>query len=292
VPIKKPVSGIAMGLISENKGKNYAILSDILGDEDHLGDMDFKTTGTRDGLTACQMDIKVDGLSYEILENALAQAHQARMYILDKICETLPEPRPDLKPHAPRLVTIDVPKEFIGAIIGPAGKIIQGIQSDTDTIISIEESDEWGVVEIASSNAEGIEAAIARIKAIVAVPEVGEVYEATVKSIVPYGCFVEFLPGKEGLLHISEIDWKHFNTMEETGLKENDKINIKLIELDPRTGKFRLSAKALKEKPEGYVEPEPTERKPSNTRPNRPNRNRRAPRGDRYENYEGARLRR
>ncbi len=292
VPIKKPVSGIAMGLISENKGKNYAILSDILGDEDHLGDMDFKTTGTRDGLTACQMDIKVDGLSYEILENALAQAHQARMYILDKICETLPEPRPDLKPHAPRLVTIDVPKEFIGAIIGPAGKIIQGIQSDTDTIISIEESDEWGVVEIASSNAEGIEAAIARIKAIVAVPEVGEVYEATVKSIVPYGCFVEFLPGKEGLLHISEIDWKHFKTMEETGLKENDKINIKLIELDPRTGKFRLSAKALKEKPEGYVEPEQSERRPSNTRPNRPNRNRRAPRGDRYENYEGARLRR
>ena len=274
VPIKKPVSGIAMGLISENKGTNYAILSDILGDEDHLGDMDFKTTGTRDGLTACQMDIKVDGLSYEILENALAQAHQARMYILDKILETMPAPRPDLKPHAPRITTFYIPKDMIGAVIGPGGKIIQGIQAETGTVISIDEDERGGKVEIASNNGEAMAAAVAKIKAIVAMPEVGESYEATVKSMMPYGCFVEFMPGKEGLLHISEIDWKRFETMEETGIKEGDKIMIKLLEIDEKTGKYRLSARALKPKPEDYVEPQ---------RPQRPERGERGDRGPRPE---------
>ena len=278
VPIKKPVSGIAMGLISENQGKNYAILSDILGDEDHLGDMDFKTTGTRDGLTACQMDIKVDGLSYEILENALAQAHQARMYILDKILETMPEPRADLKPHAPRITTFYIPKDMIGAVIGPGGKIIQGIQAETGAVISIDEDEQGGRVEVASNNGEQMAAAIAKIKAIVALPEVGEVYESTVKSIMPYGCFVEFMPGKEGLLHISEIDWKRYETMEETGIKEGDKIMIKLMEVDPKTGKFRLSARELKEKPEGYVEPE---RPARGSRPERGDRGQRPERGDR-----------
>ena len=260
VPMKKPVSGIAMGLISENQGKNYAILSDILGDEDHLGDMDFKTTGTKDGLTACQMDIKVDGLSYEILENALAQAHEARMYILGKILECMPAPRADLKPHAPRIVSFIIPKDMIGAVIGPGGKIIQGIQAETGAVISIDEVEEGGKVEVASNNGESMQAAIAKIKAIVALPEVGEEYDSVVKSLMPYGCFVEFMPGKEGLLHISEIDWKRYETMEETGIKEGDHITIKLLEVDPKTGKFRLSAKALKEKPEGYVEPEKRER--------------------------------
>ena len=277
VPMKKPVSGIAMGLISENQGKNYAILSDILGDEDHLGDMDFKTTGTVDGLTACQMDIKVDGLSYEILENALAQAHEARMYILNKILECMPAPRPDLKPHAPRITSFYIPKDMIGAVIGPGGKIIQGIQAETGAVISIDEDEQGGKVEVASNNGESMAAAIAKIKAIVALPEVGEVYDSVVKSIMPYGCFVEFMPGKEGLLHISEIDWKRYETMEETGIKEGDHITIKLLEVDPKTGKFRLSAKALKEKPEGYTELE---------RPAR------APRGDRNNHSDGARLER
>ncbi len=285
VPIKKPVSGIAMGMISELVGDklNYKILSDILGDEDHLGDMDFKTTGTRDGLTACQMDIKVDGLSYEVLENALAQAHQARMFILDKLLETMPEPRADIKPHAPRIVTMMIPKDMIGAVIGPGGKIIQGIQAETGAVISIDEVEEGGKVEIASNNKESMDAAVAKIKAIVALPEVGEIYESTVKSIMPYGCFVEFMPGHEGLLHISEIDWKRFDTMEETGIHEGDKITIKLLEVDPKTGKFRLSAKALKEKPEGYVEPERPARAPRGDRGSRPER-----RGPRPE--DGARL--
>ncbi len=280
VQIKKPVSGIAMGMISELVGDklNYKILSDILGDEDHLGDMDFKTTGTRDGLTACQMDIKVDGLSYEVLENALAQAHQARMYILDKILETMPEPRKDLKPQAPRIVSFIIPKDMIGAVIGPGGKIIQGIQAETGAVISIDEVEEGGKVEVASNNKEAMDAAVAKIKAIVAMPEVGEVYESTVKSIMPYGCFVEFMPGHEGLLHISEIDWKRYDTMEETGIKEGDKIMIKLLEVDPKTGKFRLSAKALKEKPEGYVEPERPARAPHGDRGPRPER--RGPRPD------------
>lgn len=256
VPIKKPVAGIAMGLISENKGTNYAILSDILGDEDHLGDMDFKVTGTRDGITATQMDIKVDGLSYEILEKALMQAHEGRMYILDKIKDTLPAPRPDLKPHAPRIVTMDIPKELIGAVIGPGGKIIQGIQAETGAVISIDEIDNHGHVEIAGTCKNQIDAAIAQIKAIVALPEVGEVYKSTIKSLMPYGCFVEFMPGKEGLLHISEIDWRRFETIEETGLKEGETIDVKLLEIDPKTGKYKLSARVLKEKPEGYTEPE------------------------------------
>ena len=274
VPIKKPVSGIAMGMISELvDGKlNYKILSDILGDEDHLGDMDFKTTGTRDGLTACQMDIKVDGLSYEVLEAALAQAHQARMHIMDKLLETMPEPRKDLKPQAPRIVSFLIPKDMIGAVIGPGGKIIQGIQAETGAVVSIDEIEEGGKVEVASNNKEAMDAAVAKIKAIVALPEVGEVYEATVKSIMPYGCFVEFMPGKEGLLHISEIDWKRYDTMEQTGIQEGDKIMIKLMEVDEKTGKFRLSAKALKEKPADYVEPERPARAPRGDRGARPER--------------------
>ena len=280
VPMIKPVSGIAMGLISECKGTKYAILSDILGDEDHLGDMDFKTTGTVDGLTACQMDIKVDGLSYEILENALAQAHEARMHILGKMLECMPAPRADLKPQAPRIVSFMIPKDMIGAVIGPGGKIIQGIQAETGAVISIEEVEEGGKVEIASNNGDSMAAAVAKIKAIVALPEVGEVYESVVKSIMPYGCFVEFMPGKEGLLHISEIDWKRYETMEETGIKEGDKITIKLMEVDPKTGKFRLSAKVLKEKPADYVEPERPARAPRGDRGPRPER--RGPRPEKH----------
>lgn len=256
VQMKKPVSGIAMGLISENKGTNYAILSDILGDEDHLGDMDFKVTGTRDGITATQMDIKVDGLSYEILAKALAQAKAGRMHILDKIEEAQPEARPDMKPHAPRIETLRIGKEFIGAVIGPGGKIIQGIQEQSGATVNIEEVDNCGIVEISSSNKESFDAAIAMVRAIVATPEVGEVYQGTISSVMPYGCFVQFMPGKDGLLHISEIDWKRFATIEDTGLKEGDKIDVKLIEIDPKTGKFSLSRKALLPKPEGYVEPE------------------------------------
>lgn len=249
VKIKKPVSGIAMGLISENKGTHYAVLSDILGDEDHLGDMDFKVTGTRDGITATQMDIKVDGLSFEILENALKQAHEGRMYILDKIQETIAEPRADLKPHAPRIVTMNVPKDMIGAIIGPGGKIIQGMQAETGATISITEDDNKGIVEIAGNNKACIDAAVAKIKAIVAIPEVGEVYEAKVKSIMPYGAFVEFMPGKEGLLHISELSWTRTESMEQSGLKENDMITVKLLDIDQKTGKFKLSHKVLTERP-------------------------------------------
>lgn len=256
VPMKKPVSGIAMGLISENHGTNYAILSDILGDEDHLGDMDFKVTGTKDGITATQMDIKVDGLSYEILEKALAQAREGRMYILNKILEAQPEARPDLKPHAPRIETLTVAKEFIGAIIGPGGKIIQGIQEKTGATISIEEVDGVGKVEISASNKEVIDAAMRAIKSIVAVPEIGEVYEGKISSIMPYGAFVEFLPGKDGLLHISEIDWKRLETVEEAGIKEGDEIDVKLLDIDPKTGKFKLSRKVLLPKPERQERPE------------------------------------
>ena len=250
VTIKKPVSGIAMGLISENKGTNYAVLSDILGDEDHLGDMDFKVTGTRDGITATQMDIKVDGLSYEILENALAQAKQGREHILGKMLETISEPREDLKPHAPRIEVIIIAKEFIGAVIGPAGKIIQAMQEETGTIITIDEIDGVGRVEVSANNKESIDAAIAKIKGIVAVPEVGEVYEGKIRSIMPYGAFVEFLPGRDGLLHISEFDWKRLETVEEAGFKEGDTIEVKLLEIDPKTGKFKLSRRVLLPRPE------------------------------------------
>ena len=256
VPISKPVSGIAMGLISENKGTNYAILSDILGDEDHLGDMDFKVTGTADGITATQMDIKVDGLSYEILERALAQAREGRLHILGKILEAQPQTREDLKPHAPRIVTLRIGKEFIGAVIGPGGKIIQGMQEKSGATISIEEVDGVGVVEISASNKDAIDAAVGMIKGIVAMPEVGEVYQGKISSVMPYGCFVEFLPGKDGLLHISEIDWKRYEKIEDTDLQEGQQIEVKLIDIDPKTGKFKLSRRALLPKPEGYKEPE------------------------------------
>jgi polyribonucleotide nucleotidyltransferase len=255
VQIKKPVSGIAMGLISENKGTKYAVLSDILGDEDHLGDMDFKVTGTRDGITATQMDIKVDGLSYEILENALAQAKQGREHILGKLLETISEPREDLKPHAPRIEVIIIPKEFIGAVIGPGGKIIQGMQEETGAVITIEEIDGIGRVEVSGNNKQSIDAAMAKIKGIIAVPEIGEVYEGKIRSIMPYGAFVEFLPGKDGLLHISEIDWKRLETVEETGLQEGDTIEVKLVDIDPKTGKFKLSRKALLPRPEREDKP-------------------------------------
>ncbi len=249
VKIKKPVSGIAMGLISENKGQNYAILSDILGDEDHLGDMDFKVCGTKDGITATQMDIKVDGLSFEILEKALAQAKAGREHIMGKMMETLSEPRADLKPHAPRIEVIEIPKDYIGAVIGPGGKIIQGIQEETGAVITIEEIDNKGRVEISATNKASIDAAMNKIKGIVAVPEVGEVYEATVRSVMPYGAFCEFLPGKDGLLHISEIDWKRLEKVEDAGIKEGDRIQVKLIDIDPRTGKFKLSRKVLLPRP-------------------------------------------
>jgi polyribonucleotide nucleotidyltransferase len=255
VPIKKPVSGIAMGLISENKGTNYAVLSDILGDEDHLGDMDFKVTGTRDGITATQMDIKVDGLSYEILENALAQAKQGREHILGKLLETIAEPREDLKPHAPRIEVIIIPKDFIGAVIGPGGKIIQGMQEETGATISIEEINGIGRVEVAANNKASIDAAVAKIKGIVTVPEVGEVYEGKIRSVMPYGAFVEFLPGKDGLLHISEIDWKRLETVEESGLKEGDTVEVKLLDIDPKTGKFKLSRRVLLPRPEKEERP-------------------------------------
>ncbi len=272
VPIRKPVSGIAMGLIKNPGEDKYAVLSDILGDEDHLGDMDFKTTGTADGLTATQMDIKCDGLSYEILEKALYQARDARLHILGKITECIAEPRADLKPHAPRIVSLTIPKEFIGAVIGPGGKIIQGMQEETGATISIEEVDGVGKVEIAGTCKESIDAALSKIRAIVAVPEVGEVYTGKVRSVMPYGAFVEFMAGRDGLLHISEIDWKRFETMEETGIQEGDEIEVKLLEIDPKTGKFKLSHRVLMEKPEGYEE-----------RPARPRRERpeRGERGDR-----------
>ena len=275
VPMKKPVSGIAMGLIKNPGEDKYAILSDILGDEDHLGDMDFKTTGTRDGLTATQMDIKCDGLSFEILEEALLQAKAGREHILNCMMETISEPRAEMKPQVPRIVAFDIPKEFIGAVIGPGGKIIQQMQEDTGATITIEETDGKGHVQVSAPNKDSIDAALAKIKAIVAVPEVGEVYEGTVRSIMPYGCFVEILPGKDGLLHISEIDWKRLETVEEAGIKEGDKIKVKLMEIDPKTGKYKLSHRVLMEKPEGYVE---RERRP---RPERGER--RGRRDDRHE---------
>lgn len=249
VQIKKPVTGIAMGLISENKGKNFAVLSDILGDEDHLGDMDFKVTGTVDGITATQMDIKVDGLSYEILETALRQAKEGRLHIMGKIMETLSEPRADLKPHAPRIITMMIPKEMIGAVIGPGGKIIQAMQAETGANISIEEVGDQGRVEIAANNKTAIDAAVARIKGIVSIPEIGETYPSKVKSVMPYGAFVEFMPGKEGLLHISEIDWKRIETMDQAGIKEGDMIDVKLLDVDQKTGKYKLSRKALMPRP-------------------------------------------
>ncbi|VEH14947.1 polyribonucleotide nucleotidyltransferase [Segatella oris] len=283
VPMKKPVSGIAMGLIKNPGEDKYAILSDILGDEDHLGDMDFKTTGTRDGLTATQMDIKCDGLSFEILEQALMQAKAGREHILNCMLETISEPRAELKPQVPRIEAFDIPKEFIGAIIGPGGKIIQQMQEDTGATITIDETDGKGHVTVSAPNKDSIKAAMGKIKAIVAVPEVGEVYEGVVRSIMPYGCFVEILPGRDGLLHISEIDWKRLETVEEAGIKEGDKVKVKLMEIDPKTGKYKLSRRVLLEKPEGYVE---RERRP------RPDRGERRPRrdGESRENHRGRRF--
>lgn len=271
VPMKKPVSGIAMGLIKNPGEDKYAVLSDILGDEDHLGDMDFKTTGTKDGLTATQMDIKCDGLSFEILEKALMQAKSAREHILNIMTETIAEPRAEMKPQVPRIVQLEIPKEFIGAVIGPGGKIIQQMQEETGATITIEETEGVGKVQVSAPNKDSIDAALGKIKSIVAVPEIGEVYEGVVRSIMPYGCFVEILPGKDGLLHISEIDWKRLETVEEAGIKEGDKIKVKLLEIDPKTGKYKLSRRVLLEKPEGYVEPQ------------------RRPRGDRRPRRDGER---
>ena len=289
VPMKKPVSGIAMGLIKNPGEEKYAVLSDILGDEDHLGDMDFKTTGTRDGLTATQMDIKCDGLSFEILEKALMQAKAGREHILKCITDTIAEPRPELKPQVPRIEQIEIPKEFIGAVIGPGGKIIQQMQEDTGATITIDEIDGVGKVQVSGPNKESIDGALAKIKAIVAIPEVGEVYDGVVRSIMPYGCFVEIMPGKDGLLHISEIDWKRLETVEEAGIKEGDHILVKLLEIDPKTGKYKLSHRVLIEKPEGYQErparrergerPERGERRP------RPERGERRPRPERGERH-------
>ena len=279
VPMKKPVSGIAMGLIKNPGEDKYAVLSDILGDEDHLGDMDFKTTGTRDGLTATQMDIKCDGLSFEILEKALLQAKAGREHILNKMLETIAEPRPEMKPQVPRIEAFEIPKEFIGAVIGPGGKIIQQMQEDTGATITIDEVDNVGKIQVSAPNKESIDAAINKIKSIVAIPEVGEIYEGTVRSIMPYGCFVEILPGKDGLLHISEIDWKRLETVEDAGIHEGDKIRVKLLEIDPKTGKYKLSRRVLLEKPEGYVERE--------RRPRRENGGERRPRRD--DNREGHR---
>ena len=272
VPMKKPVSGIAMGLIKNPGEDKYAVLSDILGDEDHLGDMDFKTTGTRDGLTATQMDIKCDGLSFDILEKALMQAKAGREHILNCLTDTIAEPRPELKPQVPRIEQIEIPKEFIGAVIGPGGKIIQQMQEDTNTVITIDETDGVGKVQVSGPNKECIEAALAKIKAIVAIPEVGEIYDGVVRSIMPYGCFVEIMPGKDGLLHISEIDWRRLETVEEAGIKEGDHIQVKLLEIDPKTGKYKLSHRVLIEKPEGYQE-----------RPARRERGERPERGDRFD---------
>ena len=291
VPMKKPVSGIAMGLIKNPGEDKYAVLSDILGDEDHLGDMDFKTTGTKDGLTATQMDIKCDGLSFDILEKALMQAKAGREHILNCLTDTIAEPRAEFKPQVPRIVQIEIPKEFIGAVIGPGGKIIQQMQEDTNTTISIDEIDGVGKVQVSAPDKESIDAALAKIRAIVAIPEVGEIYDGVVRSIMPYGCFVEIMPGKDGLLHISEIDWKRLETVEEAGIKEGDHIQVKLLEIDPKTGKYKLSHRVLIDKPEGYQErPARGERRErperGERRDRRPDRGDRRERGDRHERPE------
>lgn len=249
IKIKKPVSGIAMGLISEPKGAKFAILSDILGDEDHLGDMDFKVTGTKNGITATQMDIKVDGLPYDVLAKALNQAREGRLHILNIMLKTIAEPRPDLKPHAPRIEQFNIHRDMIGAVIGPGGKIIQEIQRETGATINIEEVDNHGVVIVFADNAEARNAAVKWIKGIAATPEVGETYTGKVKSIMPFGAFIEILPGKDGLLHISEIDWKRIAKVEDV-LKEGDIVDVKLIEVDSKTGKLKLSRKALLPRPE------------------------------------------
>ena len=278
VKLKKPVSGIAMGLITDEGNKKFAILSDILGDEDHLGDMDFKVTGTRDGITATQMDIKVDGLPYEVLEQALEQARQGRMHIMDEMMKTISEPRADYKPHVPRIIQITIPQDFIGAVIGTGGKVIQEIQKTTGTTITITEEGEYGIVDIFGENKEGMDAALATIKAITTVPEVGKVYTGKVISILEFGAFVEILPGKEGLLHVSELDWKKVDKVEDI-VKVGEQVTVKLLEIDERSGKMRLSRKALIEKPEGYVEPERKPRPANNDRNNRGGHSRGSDRG-------------
>ncbi len=286
VKMKRPVSGIAMGLISD--GEKYAILSDILGDEDHLGDMDFKVTGTRQGITATQMDIKCDGLSYEILEKALNQAREGRLHILDIIDKTIPAPREDYKPHVPRIVTMLIPKDLIGAVIGPGGKIIQGIQEESGATVSIDEIPEGGYIEVAAANKESIDKAMAMINAIVELPEEGKVYTGPVKSILEFGAFVEFMPHREGLLHISEISWNRIPDMEASGIKEGDVVEVKLLEIDKKTGKYRLSMRALQPKPEGYVERERAPRGDRGPRRDRGDRNDRGPRRDRNDRGERA----
>ncbi|WP_337746081.1 polyribonucleotide nucleotidyltransferase [Hallella sp.] len=290
VPIKNPVAGIAMGLIHNPGEDKFAILSDILGDEDHLGDMDFKTTGTKNGLTATQMDIKCDGLSFEVIERALMQAKAGREHIMAEMMKTISEPRAEMKPQVPRIEAFDIPKEFIGAVIGPGGKIIQQMQEDTGSTITIDEADGVGHVQVSAPNKESIDAAIQKIRAIVAIPEVGEVYDGVVKSVMPYGCFVEIMPGKEGLLHISEIAWKRLETVEEAGIKEGDHIQVKLLEIDPKTGKYKLSHRVLVEKPEGYVERERRPRREgSERRPRREGGRERQPRHNNHqENNEAA----
>ena len=258
VKIKKPVSGIAMGLISDEKTGRFVVLSDILGDEDHLGDMDFKVTGTRDGITATQMDIKVDGLPYEVLEQALAQAKEGRAHIMGEMMKTISEPRADYRPNVPRIVQIIIPGEFIGAVIGTGGKVIQDIQKTTGTTITITEEGDKGIVDIFGENKDAMDAALARIKAITTVPEVGETYHGKVVSILEFGAFVEILPGKEGLLHISELDYKKVDKVEDV-LQVGDEVDVKLLEIDEKTGKMRLSRRALLPAPEGWVE---HERKP------------------------------
>lgn len=278
--IKKPVSGIAMGLITDSASGKYAVLSDILGDEDHLGDMDFKVTGTRDGITATQMDIKVDGLSYEVLAKALQQAKEGRLHILDKMTECIAEPREDFKPFVPRIVQITIPSEFIGAVIGPGGKVIQEMQKQTGTTITITEADNKGIVDIFGQDKEAIDAALARIKAIVAIPEVGEIYNGKIKSIVAFGAFVEILPGKDALLHISEIGHRRYETMDETGLKEGDMIEVKLIGIDPKTNKLKLSRKVLLPREEG------AEEEPRRPRREHDHNEHRGPRRDNRDNRE------
>jgi polyribonucleotide nucleotidyltransferase len=252
IKIKKPVAGIAMGLITDEKG-NYAILSDILGDEDHLGDMDFKVCGTKDGITAVQMDLKVNGLPYQVMEQAMEQAKAGRLHIMNEMLKAIAEPREDYKEHAPRFEKLVIPGEFIGAVIGPGGKVIQEMQKMTNTTIVITEVDKTGVIEIFGTNATDVKAALARIRGIVAVPEVGDVYDAKVKTIMPYGAFVEIMPGKDGLLHVSEYDWKRTDTLEGL-LKEGDIVKVKYVGDDPKTKKIKLSRKALLPKPEGMVE--------------------------------------
>jgi polyribonucleotide nucleotidyltransferase len=261
VGIPKHVSGVAMGLIS--KADKYAILTDILGDEDHLGDMDFKVTGTREGICGVQMDIKVDGLKMEVMQQALDQARRARLHILDHMYNAIPASRAEVKPHAPRMVKLFIDKEFIGAVIGPGGKVIQEIQRETGTTITLEEINNRGEVSIFSVNKDGVEKAVSWIKGIVAVPQVGDVYDATVKSIMPFGAFVEFMPGKQGLVHISEVSWRRLETLDGI-VKEGDHMKVKLIGTDPKSGKFKLSRKVLMPKPEsGPRPPHPEDEQPN-----------------------------